>query len=85
MAMDHFLEEVVVKQKKGLNEVLYYFSWVVMFFSAIVAVMGINSVIMSLSMGAFSITSLIFTLVTGGIAAYTTSKLREYGNRCFHD
>ena len=35
--MDHFLEEVVVKRNNGLNKALYYFSWIIMIFSALVA------------------------------------------------
>ena len=32
--MDRFLEEVVTKHKRGLDEVLYYLSWIVMIFCA---------------------------------------------------
>ena len=64
--MDHFLEEVVVKKKNGLNKVLYYFSWIVMIFSALVA----SFILASLSSN-FSWISVIMMLASAGIAAYT--------------
>ena len=36
--MDRFLEEVVVKHKRGLDEVLYYLSWALMLFCAVIGV-----------------------------------------------
>ena len=70
MAMDHFLEEVVVKRNNGLNRVLYARSWLLIVFGGISAAWGINVVMYSFSQG-FDFVSLIFTLVTGGIAVYT--------------
>ena len=70
MAMDHFLEEVVVKRNNGLNRVLYALSWLLIMFGGISAAWGINVVMYSFSQG-FDFVSLIFTLVTGGIAVYT--------------
>jgi hypothetical protein len=65
-AMDHFLEEVVVKQKNGFNRILYYLSWVLIVFAALIA---------SLTLGmlgtAFSWFSVIVILLSAGIAVYT--------------
>lgn len=72
MAMDHFMEEVVVKHKKGLNEILYYLSWVILVFSALVAVWGLNMITLGLTTGnGLDWFSVIFTLVSAGIAVYT--------------
>ena len=69
---DHFLEEVVVKRKNWLNKILYYFSWVVVIFSALAAVIMFNTVTRGLSSGAgLSLPALLFALVCGGIAVYT--------------
>ena len=70
MAMDHFMEEVVVKHRNGMNRLLYYLSWLVIVFSGLSAAWGINIVMYSFSQG-FDVVSLIFTLVTGGIAVLT--------------
>ncbi len=64
--MDHFLEEVVVKQKNTLNRILYYFSWVVMIFAALVASMTLSSLTMQ-----FNWFSVVVILLSAGIAVYT--------------
>ena len=64
--MDHFLEEVVVKRKNGLNRILYYLSWVIMIFSAIVASMTLGTLT-----SAFSWFSVIVIVISAGIAVYT--------------
>ena len=64
--MDHFLEEVVVKQKNTMNRILYYFSWVVMVFAALVASMTLSSLTMQ-----FNWFSVIVILLSAGIAVYT--------------
>ena len=51
MAMDHFLEEVVVKRNNGLNRVLYALSWLLIVFGGISAAWGINVVMYSFSQG----------------------------------
>lgn len=72
MLNDHFMEEVVVRRKKGLTEALYYLSWVILAFSVLCAIIGFNSVTLGLSTGnGIDIVSVIFTLVTAGIAVYT--------------
>ena len=63
---DHFMEEVVVKHRNGLNRAVYYLSWVIMIFSAIIASMTLGTL-----SAAFSWFSVIVILVTGGIAVYT--------------
>ena len=64
--MDHFLEEVVVKQKNTMNRILYYFSWVVMVFAALVASMTLSSLTMQ-----FNWFSVVVILLSAGIAGYT--------------
>ena len=64
--MDHFLEEVVVKRKNGLNRILYYLSWVIMIFSAIIASMTLGTL-----STAFSWFSVIVIVISAGIAVYT--------------
>ena len=65
MNMDHFLEEVVIKQKNGLNRVVYYLSWVIMVLSGMFAVLQLQ-----LLFAQFDIISLVITLLFGGIAVY---------------
>ena len=64
--MDHFLEEVVVKQKNTMNRILYYFSWVVMVFAALVASMTLSSLTVQ-----FNWFSVVVILLSAGIAVYT--------------
>ena len=64
--MDHFLEEVVVKRRNTLNRILYYFSWIVMIFAALVA-----SVTFSTLTSNFSWFSVVVIVISAGIAVYT--------------
>ena len=64
--MDHFLEEVVVKRKNTVNKILYYFSWVIIIFAALVASMTLSTLT-----AAFSWFSVIVILLSAGIAVYT--------------
>ena len=64
--MDHFLEEVVVKRKNTLNRILYYLSWVILVFSALIASLTLSTLAREISL--FSI---IVILITGGVAVYT--------------
>ena len=64
--MDHFLEEVVVKQKNGLNKILYYFSWLVIVVSALAA----SIMLASLSRG-FNWMTVVMLAASAGIAVYT--------------
>ena len=64
--MDHFLEEVVVKRRNTLNRIVYYFSWVVMIFSAMVASLTLGTLTRD-----FSWFSVIIIVLSGGIAVYT--------------
>ena len=68
MAMDHFLEEVVIKQKNTVNRLLYYFSWLVIGVSAILAAWMFAAIT---SGGVFNLPPLIMFLICGGIAFYT--------------
>ena len=65
MNMDHFLEEVVIKQKNIANRIAYAFSWVLLIFSGLLAMMNMSGI---MGRGGFDLLSLIFTLVFGGIA-----------------
>ena len=64
--MDHFLEEVVVKHRNTVNRILYYLSWVVLVFSALIACITFSTLTRQ-----FSLYSVIVILLTGGIAVYT--------------
>ncbi len=66
MAMDHFMEEVVVKQKNGFNKALYYLSWLIMIFSALIASMTLSVLFTN-----FNWFSLLIALASAGIAVYT--------------
>ena len=64
--MDHFLEEVVIKRRNAFNKILYYLSWVVMIFAAIIASMTLGTLT-----SAFSWYSVILIVISAGIAVYT--------------
>lgn len=64
--MDHFLEEVVVKRNNTLNRIVYYFSWVVLVFAALLASMTLGTLTTN-----FSWFSVIMMLASAGIAVYT--------------
>ena len=63
--MDRFLEEVVVKHKRGLDELLYYLSWALMLFCAVIGVAMVYSLPY-----AFNVGTVIATLIPLGIAVY---------------
>lgn len=63
--MDRFLEEVVTKHKRGLDEVLYYLSWVVMIFCAVIGF----AFLQSLPYG-FNVATVIITIIPLAIAVY---------------
>ena len=61
--MDHFMEEVVVKHNRGVENALYILSNIVMVLSALWALMCIQMLFMQ-----FSIYGLIEALLTAGVA-----------------
>ena len=63
--MDRFLEEVVVKQKRLVEEIMYYLALVMMVFCAIIAVFTLQ-----LLFYAFSVGVLVTVLLMGGMAVY---------------
>ena len=68
---DHFLEEVVVKHRNGINRALYYMSWIVIVISGLAAAMSLSSVTSSFTGGGFYWPALVMLLASGGICAYT--------------
>lgn len=64
MAMDHFMEEIVVKKQKGLQDFMYYLSTVVMVVSALIGFSMLSTLLMS-----FSVEGLILTVAFVGSAA----------------
>lgn len=66
--MDNFKEEVVVRRRPGLYNLTYVFCWIIMILSIIMAVIGLENVLMSVMEGQFQLPTLIITLITGGIA-----------------
>lgn len=63
--MDHFLEEVVVKQRNTLNRILYAVSWVMIIASALFASLTLGTLSMN-----FNWVSVATVLVFAGIAVY---------------
>lgn len=63
--MDRFLEEVVIKQKRVMENILYYLALLMMVVSAILALM-----ILQMIFYAFSVSTLITMLLFGGMAVY---------------
>ena len=63
--MDRFLEEVVTKHKRGLDEVMYYMSWIVMIFCAVIGF----AFLQSLPYG-FNVATVIITIIPIAIAIY---------------
>ena len=63
--MDRFLEEVVTKHKRGLDELLYYLSWIVMIFCAILGFAFLQSLPYS-----FNVATVIITIIPLAIAIY---------------
>lgn len=61
--MDHFLEEVVIKRNRGLNNLLFLLSNVVM---VVCAILGVS--LLQMLFIAFDVISLVMTLVFIGIA-----------------
>ena len=70
--MDHFMEEVVVKHNRGVENSLYILSNIVMVLSALWALMCIQMLFMQ-----FSIYGLIEALLTAGVAVLLFLR-REY-------
>lgn len=75
--MDRFLEEVVTKHRRGLDEAMYYLSWVMMIVCAVLGFMMLQMVFYTFSVG-----TVVPTVVFLGIAVYlwlTHDKIRtEY-------
>ena len=63
--MDRFLEEVVVKQKRTVEEIMYYLALIMMVFCAIIAVFTLQLLVY-----AFSVGVLLTVLLLGGMAVY---------------
>ena len=68
---DHFMEEVVVKQKNGVNRALYMLSWVVIVLSGFSAMFMFSALSRSMMAGGFDWMTLLIFLASGGIAVYT--------------
>ncbi len=75
--MDRFLEEVVTKNRRGLDEIMYYLSWVFMLISAVLGFMFLQMIFY-----AFDLSTIIPTVLFIGVAVYlymTHDKIRtEY-------
>ena len=75
--MDRFLDEVVKKHNRGVDEVMYYLSWALMLVCAVLGFLSLQMMLYS-----FNIGTIVTTVVFVGIAVYlwmTHDKLRtEY-------
>lgn len=65
--MDHFLEEVVVKHNRIVDEILYGLSWVVLVLTALVGVSNLSAFVSTMFIQ-FDLFTLLFGLINGGIA-----------------
>ena len=65
MAMDHFMEEVVVKHRRGAQDTLYYLANIVMVLSALLGF----SMVTSLMMG-ITVETVVMVVCTLGIAVF---------------
>ncbi len=63
--MDRFLEEVVKKHNRGMDEVMYYLSWVMMIVFGILGFFSLQMLMM-----AFDVVMLVATLLFIGMAVY---------------
>jgi len=63
--MDRFLEEVVVKQRRGLDEALYYFSWVLIVVCGLLGFFSLQTIAVA------GVGALVPTVIFVGIAVYT--------------
>ena len=63
--MDHFLEEVVVKRRNAANRILYYLSWAIMIFSALIASLTFSTLTAN-----FNWFSVAILLLSAGMAVY---------------
>ncbi|MBE5787647.1 MAG: hypothetical protein E7324_08930 [Clostridiales bacterium] len=73
MAMDNFREEVVIKQKRGMETAMYAMANVMMVIFGVLAVMTFSSISMFLSTEGFSantIFNIVALLVDGGMCAF---------------
>lgn len=61
--MDHFLEEIVVKHKRALNEAMFYLGGAVMVLFALIAFWMLANLL-----SVFSLAALVITVVFGGVA-----------------
>ena len=64
--MDRFLEEVVSKRNRMLDEIMYYLSLVLMVFFGFFGLMNL----MSLPYGGFNVPNIVITVLFVGMAAY---------------
>ncbi len=75
--MDRFLEEVVTKHRRGLDEAMYYLSWVMMIVCGLLGLMMLSALPYAFNLG-----TILPTVVFIGIAVYlwlTHDKIRtEY-------
>ncbi len=67
--MDHFLEEVVVKKKRVLDDIVFYFTAVIMVVTAVLGMFEVSGFISAIAIGQFAWLDLAFGIVQLGIAA----------------
>ncbi len=63
--MDRFLEEVVVKRNRGMDEFMYYFGWVMIVACGVLGFLSLQMMVMAFSLG-----TVIPTAAFIGIAVY---------------
>ena len=65
--MDFFLEEAVVKKNRTFDEIIYYFSWLVIILCGAFAVVQLSSMTIAIRTGNWVVT-LLSALLAGGMA-----------------
>ncbi|MEF9972964.1 MAG: hypothetical protein RSJ41_09695 [Clostridia bacterium] len=66
--MDNFKEEVAIRRKTFVYNLLYVLSWVALVVSALACLFGLQGVLMMLATGSFELMPLLVTLLFGACA-----------------
>lgn len=74
--MDHFHEEVVIKRNKTMDEIIYYFSWLVIFVCGAFAMIQFSAITVAIQNG-----TLVQRLLSGAVAAAAAVGIYLYHDR----
>lgn len=71
--MDHFMEEVVTKKNRTLDDVMYFLSWALIVFAGFMALMEFSAIMSAIGSGVAIgalIYDIVLALLNGGIAVF---------------